>query len=122
MINQFISSFFKHLDSILLACLLFALFIGLMVLYSASGQSFSKVSAQLINIAVALSVMWATANIQPHHLERIALPAYALGLLLLLAVALFGDISHGARRWLNLGFTKIQPSELMKIAVPMMLA
>jgi rod shape determining protein RodA len=122
MINQFISGFLKHLDSVLLACLLFAMFIGLMVLYSASGQNFSRISAQLINITVALSVMWATANIQPHHIERIAVPAYALGLILLIGVALFGDISHGARRWLNLGITKIQPSELMKIAVPMMLA
>lgn len=122
MINKFITGFLKHLDSVLLACLLFAMFIGLMVLYSASGQSISRISAQLINIAVALSVMWATANIQPHHIERIAVPAYALGLILLIGVALFGDISHGARRWLNLGITKIQPSELMKIAAPMMLA
>jgi len=122
MISKFITGFLKHLDSVLLACLLFAMFIGLMVLYSASGQSFSRISAQLINIAVALSVMWATANIQPHHIERIAVPAYALGLILLIGVALFGDISHGARRWLNLGITKIQPSELMKIAAPMMLA
>lgn len=122
MISQFISRFFKHLDSTLLACLLFALFVGLMVLYSASGQNLSRISAQLINIAVALIVMWITANISPQHIERIAVPAYLLGMLLLLGVALFGDISHGARRWLNLGITKIQPSELMKIAVPIMLA
>jgi len=68
MISQFLSRFFKHLDSTLLACLLFALFVGLMVLYSASGQNLSRINAQLINIAVALSVMWATANIPPQHI------------------------------------------------------
>ena len=53
---------------------------------------------------------------------RIALPIYATGLLLLLGVMLFGEINNGARRWLNIGVTRIQPSELMKIAVPLMLA
>jgi len=55
-------------------------------------------------------------------LMRIAWPSYVLGLLLLLGVALFGEISYGARRWLHIGVTRIQPSELMKIAVPLMLA
>lgn len=122
MISKFITGFFRHIDSVLLACILFAMLVGLLVLYSASGQQFGKVSAQLINMSVALAVMWAVANIQPQHIERIAVPAYVIGLLFLLAVALFGDISHGARRWLNLGITKIQPSELMKLAVPIMLA
>jgi rod shape determining protein RodA len=96
--------------------------VGLFVLYSASGESLDRVLTQLINILVALPLMWATANIPPQHLERIALPLYVLGLVLLLSVALFGEISHGARRWLHLGVAKIQPSELMKIAVPMLLA
>ena len=112
----------KHIDSFLMGCLLFAILIGLFVLYSASGESFDRVSAQFINILVALSVMWVAANIPPQHLERIALPLYILSLLLLLGVALFGEISNGARRWLHLGIVRIQPSELMKIAVPMLLA
>jgi rod shape determining protein RodA len=66
--------------------------------------------------------MWLAANIPPHYLQRLALPVYAVGLLLLIAVALFGEVSNGARRWLDLGVTRIQPSELMKIAVPMALA
>ena len=53
---------------------------------------------------------------------RIALPLYVLGLLLLVGVALFGEVANGARRWLNVGVTRIQPSEIMKIAVPLMLA
>jgi rod shape determining protein RodA len=57
-----------------------------------------------------------------HYLSRIALPLYVLGLVLLIAVAAFGEIVNGARRWLDLGFIRVQPSELMKIAVPLMLA
>lgn len=112
----------KHIDSFLMGCLLFAMLVGLFVLYSASGESFDRVASQFINILAALSLMWIAANIPPQHLERIALPLYILGLLLLLGVALFGEISHGARRWLHLGIARIQPSELMKIAVPMLLA
>ena len=105
-----------------MACLIFTLMVGLFVLYSASGQSFARVYGQCINIIVALSVMWVASNIPPNQLERIALPLYALGVFLLICVALFGTISHGARRWLNFGFTLIQPSEIMRIALPMMLA
>jgi len=122
MISQLLQSIFKHIDAFLMGCLLFTMLIGLFVLYSASGQSFERVSAQVVNIAVALSLMWLAANIQPQHLERFAPPLYILGILLLIAVEIFGHISHGAQRWLNLGIIKIQPSEIMRIAVPMMLA
>lgn len=122
MINRFFQNIFNHIDSILMSCVLFTLLVGLFILYSASGQSFGRVNAQLINIAVAIVGMLLVANIQPNHMERMALPLYLLGIFLLMCVALFGDISHGARRWLNLGIVKIQPSELMRIAMPMMLA
>ena len=105
-----------------MACLFFTLIVGLFVLYSASGQNLARVYGQGVNIIVALSFMWAAANIAPNQLERIALPLYTLGVLLLIAVALFGSVSHGARHWLSLGITQIQPSELMRIAMPMMLA
>jgi len=71
---------------------------------------------------IALSVMWVFANIPPHFLQRLALPLFILGCALLVGVALVGDIVNGARRWLNIGITRIQPSELMKIALPLMLA
>jgi rod shape determining protein RodA len=122
MINQILQGLFKHIDSFLLSCLLFTMLIGLFVLYSASGQSFDRISAQLVNITVALIVMWATANIPPQHLERIAVPIYVIGVILLIGVNRFGEISHGAQRWLSLGFTRIQPSEIMRIAMPLMLA
>jgi len=122
MISKLFHHLFKHIDGFLMACLFFAMLISLFVLYSASGQSLDRISAQIVNMTVALVVLWIAANIAPQRLERIALVLYVLGVLLLIAVALFGTISHGARRWLNLGFTQIQPSELMRIAMPMMLA
>jgi rod shape determining protein RodA len=122
MLNKLLQVLFKHIDTFLMACILFTILVGLFVLYSASGQSLDRVSAQLVNIAIALSVLWLVSNIQPQHLEGMAPPLYILGILLLIAVELFGHISHGAQRWLELGIIKIQPSEIMRIAVPMMLA
>lgn len=122
MISRLFHRFVMHIDAFLMACLLFTLLASLFILYSASGQSFERVYAHGINIAVALSVLWLVANIPPNQLERIALPLYLLGVALLIGVALFGTISHGARRWLNVGIIHIQPSEIMRIALPMMLA
>ncbi|MDR2195872.1 MAG: rod shape-determining protein RodA [Gallionellaceae bacterium] len=112
----------QYLDPVLLAGVGALLLIGLTVLYSASDGSWARVQSQLVNIAAALVVMWMVANVPLHYLMRIAVPLYVTGMVLLIGVALFGEISHGARRWLNLGFATIQPSELMKIAVPLMMA
>lgn len=111
-----------HLDGMLLGAVLVLMATGLIVLFSASNGSFPRVGGQVVNMLVALAVLWMFANIPPHYLMRLSLPAYVVGLALLLAVALYGDVVNGARRWLNLGITRIQPSELMKIAVPLMLA
>lgn len=122
MIRRFWRFFTLHVDGFLLSVLLATILFGLMLLYSASGENYDRVLTQSISLLVALVAMWAFANIPPQHLMRIAWPSYVLGLLLLLGVALFGEISYGARRWLHIGVTRIQPSELMKIAVPLMLA
>ncbi len=122
MINRFKYYLLRSLDPFLMACILFTCFVGLFVIYSASGQSFDKVIGQLINMLVALILMWMVANIPPNILERLAVPVFFVALILLIGVALFGEISHGARRWLHLGIVRIQPSELMKLAAPMMLA
>ena len=111
-----------HLDPVLLAALGLLLLAGLVVLYSATDGNWSRVLAQMANILVAFICLWLVANIPLHYLMRTALPMYVLGMALLVGVALFGDISHGARRWLNIGVATIQPSELMKIAVPLMMA
>ena len=111
-----------HLDGVLLSSILLMMFAGLLVLLSASNGSLARTSGQLVNMLIALSVMWVFANIPPHFLQRLALPLFVLGCALLVAVALVGDIVNGARRWLDIGITRIQPSELMKIALPLMLA
>ncbi len=96
--------------------------VGLLIIYSASNQNLAHVLAQFVNMLVALAVMYLFANIPPQFLQRTALPLYVLGIVLLVCVALFGDVVNGARRWLHIGVTRIQPSELMKIALPLMLA
>jgi len=87
-----------------------------------SSASIERLGAQLLNMLVALVVMRLAAQVPPQRLMYFALPIFVGGLLLLVAVAMFGDVSKGARRWLNLGFMRIQPSEIMKIAMPLMLA
>jgi rod shape determining protein RodA len=114
--------FTAHIDVPLLGAILLLMGVGLVVLYSASNAGWVRVSSQMMNMLVALTVMWVLANVPPHFLERLALPVFALGLVLLIGVAVKGEIVNGARRWLNIGITRIQPSELMKIAAPLMLA
>ncbi len=111
-----------HIDGPLLGTMLLLMGVGLIVIFSGSNQNLPRVSTQMVSMLVALGVMYAFANIPPHYLTRIALPLYVLGVLLLVCVALFGDVVNGARRWLHVGVTRIQPSEIMKIAVPLMLA
>jgi rod shape determining protein RodA len=66
--------------------------------------------------------MWLVAQVPPQTMMRFAVPAYVIGLAFLVAVALFGDVANGARRWLHVGVTRFQPSEMMKLALPLMLA
>ena len=122
MINPLFGRFVRHFDRQLLILVGMLLLIGLVILFSASGGSVERILAQLANIAIALTIMWIAANVPLHYLSSVALPIYIIGLLLLVAVNVVGLSVNGAQRWLDLGFTRIQPSELMKIAVPMMLA
>ena len=111
-----------RLDGPLLSISAALLLLGLLTLYSASNENPARVTAQIVNILVAFVLMWTAAQISPQALMRFAPPVYFFGLLLLVAVALFGDVRNGARRWLSFGFGSVQPSELMKIAMPLMLA
>jgi len=106
---------------------LFFIFIGLaglslLAVYSASHEEPERFFNHLRNLVVAAFIMLMLAQIPSTWLQKVAIPLYGLGLVLLLAVALFGDTSKGATRWLDLGITRIQPSEIMKIAMPLMLA
>jgi len=94
---------------------------GIVTLYSAGIDFPGRVEDQLRNILVSFVVMWVAANVPPQTLMRFAVPIYAAGVALLVAVALFGLVKKGARRWIDIGMV-IQPSEIMKIAMPLMLA
>ena len=113
---------FKLTDPIDPPLMAFAALLLLLALVVVASASPERVPNQLLNMAAALFCMRLMAQLPPQRLMHLALPAYVIGIMLLIAVALFGDISKGARRWLNLGFMRAQPSELMKIAVPLMLA
>lgn len=111
-----------HIDVILVVGLLTLMGVGLVTLYSASGQDMAQLERQFTRLAVGLCVMLVMAQVPPMAYRRLSPYAYAAGLLMLVAVLLFGDMGKGAQRWLDLKFIRFQPSELMKLAVPMMVA
>ena len=108
-----------HLDGPLLLAVLAVCTAGLVVLFSAAGEDLGVFLRQAARVGLGLGVLVATAQVPP-RLWRAGAPwLYALGVLLLVAVTLTGDIAMGAQRWLDLGFVRFQPSEIMKIAVPL---
>lgn len=111
-----------HIDATLLLGLLLLLGVGLMVLYSASGQDLGLIIRQLIRLGVALAAMLIVAQINPDRMRDSAYWLYGVGLLLLVAVLFFGDEGKGAQRWLDLGLIRFQPSEIIKLAVPILVA
>ncbi|MDE2427525.1 MAG: rod shape-determining protein RodA [Burkholderiales bacterium] len=118
---QLIRSHIMVFDAALAILIFLIMSIGIVTLYSAGIDFPGRVEDQLRNILVSFVVMWIAANIPPQTLMRFAIPIYSFGIALLLAVAAFGMVKKGARRWLNVGVV-IQPSEMMKIATPLMLA
>ncbi len=108
-----------HLDGPLLASVLAVCLAGLVVLFSAAGEDIGVFFAQAVRLGLALGVMVGLAQVPPRIFRIVAPFLFAGGVLLLVAVAVKGDIAMGARRWLDLGFVRFQPSEIMKIAVPM---
>ena len=112
----------KNIDSVLMVFISSALVVGLFTLYSASGRNIILVLNQLFYIGLGFILLWVTAKIHPKYFQKLALPIYIVGLLLLFGVMFFGQSSHGAKRWLNLGIFKMQPSEIMRIAVPIAMA
>ena len=111
-----------HVDLPLLVGLLLLCGFGLIVLYSASGENLAQVQRQTVRIALALAVMLAVAQVSPITLRRWSPSLYVLGLLMLVAVLVFGEVGKGAQRWLDLGIVRFQPSEMVKLAVPLMIA
>ena len=114
-------SYFKIDMPLLLLIIILAAF-GLLILYSSSGESIDMVYRQLTRFAIATGVMIVVSQIPPLYLNRAAPTLIAIGIFLLILVLLFGSSGGGAQRWLNLGFIKFQPSEMMKIIVPISIA
>ena len=121
-VRERIGGVLSALDPPLLAITVLLLSLATLVMGSATADFMYRFEAHLVNLAVALSVMLVVAQIPPLRLMQLALPFYAVGVVLLIGVELFGETSKGAQRWLNIGFTRIQPSEMLKISLPLMLA
>jgi rod shape determining protein RodA len=111
------------LDGPLTGALAIIVCFGILVVYSASGQNLKMVEHHLGNIAIAIAAMLALARLAtPQYLRLFAPIAYVIGVLLLIVVDVTGHIGKGAQRWLDVGFMRFQPSEIMKLAVPMICA
>ncbi len=110
-----------HIDGPLLGGLLLVSGFGLFILYSAVGESNRLLMNQVVRLSVAFAAMLIVAQMSPDFLRRWTPWGYLAGLLLLVLVLTWGEVGHGARRWLDLGI-RFQPSEVMKLAVPMMAA
>jgi len=110
-----------HLDPVLLTLLAVLIGIGLVVLYSASGQDMGTVNRQFVRLGFGVSVMLLVSQVPPRILRLWAPWLYGIGIVMLLATWVLG-VGRGTQRWLDLGLLRFQPSELMKLAVPIMVA
>ncbi len=112
-----------HLDPLLLLALLGVIAFGLVVLFSALGRDISAFDGQVIRILLALGIMVVAAQFEPGFYLRWTPLLYGVGMVMLVAVLFFGVIVKGSQRWLEIpGLPRFQPSEIMKIAVPLMVA
>lgn len=111
-----------HVDKPLFFALMTLCAMGLVILYSAASKNNGLEIRQIIRLSLAFAVMIVIAQVSPAKMRRFAPWLYGVGMLLLLAVLIIGEIGKGAQRWLDLGIVTFQPSELMKIAVPLTVA
>ena len=112
-----------HIDPWLCLFLVLNALLGLTVLYSASAQDVGLVSKQAMSFGIGFIVMFSLAQIPPKVYQAFSPYFYIFGVLSLLAVVIFGEVRMGAQRWIDIpGFGSVQPSEFMKIGMPMMIA
>jgi len=111
-----------HIDLPLLCGILTLMSLSLFMLYSAGGQNMDMVIRQAMKLGIGLGVMLVVAQISPFTIQKWAPHIFIIGLSLLIAVLLIGDMGKGAQRWLDLGVIRFQPSEIMKLSLPMMMA
>ncbi len=119
-VREGVRAAFRHADPVLLGLILALLTLSALTVASATSGAY--LAGHLINMGVALVAMLFLTQVPPQRLIHFAAPLYVVGLALLLGVTVAGDVVNGSRRWLNLGVTRIQPSELMRLAVPMAMA
>ena len=118
---QRLSPIFKGFDGLLALAVFLLACAGLIAMYSSGFDHGTRFVDHARNMVIAATVMFVVAQIPPQRLMELAVPLYTAGVALLIAVAIFGLTKKGARRWINLGIV-IQPSEILKIAMPLMLA
>jgi len=111
-----------RMDGMLLSGLIAVSLFGLFVLWSAAGDNTALWFNQLVRIAIGFALLIVLSQVPDHFLRMLSPAVYVIGLVLLVVVAFAGDIGKGAQRWLDLGVVRFQPSEIMKLAVPMMCA
>ncbi len=111
----------QPIDPWLFYAMLIIYVMSLFLLYSADGQDIGRLESKTMHTVIGFALIWLIARTKPQTLAKFALPAYLLGVLMLVGVHFFGVTVNGSTRWLNLGI-RIQPSEIMKIALPMMVA
>jgi rod shape determining protein RodA len=119
---QRLAPIFRGFDGPLMAAVVVLSVMGLVTMYSAGFDHGMRFSNHARNLVLALVVLFAVAQLTPQRLQALAVPLYAVGVALLVATELFGVTMKGATRWLDLGGLVIQPSEVLRIAVPLMLA
>lgn len=116
------SSEFRYIDMPLFYALLVFMAISLLTLYSASNQHLGALAGQLVRYLVGFVLMYLIAQVRPETLRHWSPHLYTIGLFLLIVVLVIGVVGKGAQRWIVLGPIRLQPSEIMKLALPMMLA
>jgi len=121
-LGQRLAPWIKGFDGPLMLAIGVLAVMGLVVMYSAGFDHGTRFVTHARNMLLALVVLFVVAQVPPQKLMNLAVPLYVVGVLLLLATELFGITKKGATRWLNLGGLVIQPSEVLKIAAPLMLA
>ena len=112
----------SRIDLVLFAALLILLTLGGLTLYSASGENMHMMTRHAIHLGLAAGVMLFASQLSSNLLNRMSVWIYAVGIILLILVIVQGAMGKGAQRWLELGSLRFQPSEVMKLAVPMMVA
>ncbi len=111
-----------HIDVPLFITLFLAAMVSFVVLYSAGSQNMGILMRQAARVGLAFGLMTLLAHVNPYQFKRYSAVLFSLGILLLIAVLIMGQIGKGAQRWLDLGFFRFQPSEMIKITTPMMIA